>query len=345
MFRLAPPRARRGGLLRAVTALTTPLLPEDYLGLVDPLWSVTELRGRVVAVQRETARATTLTIRPGRMWTGHRAGQYARIGVDIDGVRHWRTYSISSAEGEREIRITVQAHPGGVVSGHLAHRTTVGTIVRLESAMGEFVLPSPVPAKLLMITAGSGITPVMGMLRTLAHRGERPDVVVVHSARTPEDVIFGRELRAMPGITFVEHHTGVHGRLDLAGLHDVDDRAVFVCGPDGLLDAAQERFGERVVLERFTPPSRSAGGEGGSVAIGGTTVEVDGASSLLEAGEAAGLLMPSGCRMGICHGCLLPLRDGQVRDLRTGELHGEPGDLVQTCINGASGSAAIDLTS
>ncbi len=347
MFRIAPPRRRTSRVLRAATALTTPLLPEDFLGLVDPLWSVTELRGRVVDVQRETARAATLTIRPGRCWTGHTAGQYVRIGVDIDGVRHWRTYSLCSTENDRELRITVQEHEGGVVSGHLVHRTSVGTIVRLESAMGEFVLPSPAPRKLLMLTAGSGITPVMGILRTLAERGPLPDVVVVHSARTADDVIFGDELRRMPGLTLIEHHTSDKGRLDLADLpvYDTGERVILACGPDGLLDAARERFGDRVLVERFTPPTRSAGGAGGTAVIGSTTVEVDGGTSLLEAGEAAGALMPSGCRMGICHSCVLPLRDGQVRDMRTGAVFGEPGDLVQTCINTASGPVRIDTTS
>ena len=322
-----------------LSALTTPLLPEDYLGLVNPLWSRTELRGRVVAVRRETARATTLTIRPGRRWAGHRAGQYVRVGVDVDGVRHWRAYSLTSAEGSPTLAITVQAQPGGTVSGQLAHRTPVGAIVHLEPAAGEFVL---VPAaKLLMITAGSGITPVMGMLRTL---GPRHDVAIVHSAPTASDVIFRDELRAWPG--FVERHTASQGRFDPTELDalvpDHRERAIFACGPDGLLAAVTE-FRPDVALERFTPPTRSAGGSGGTVSYGHTTVDVDGGASLLEAGEDAGVLMPSGCRMGICFGCVLPLRDGQVRDLRTGEIHGEPGDLVQTCISGASGPAQLEI--
>ncbi|MHA6784366.1 ferredoxin reductase [Pseudonocardia saturnea] len=332
-------------MFKALVALTTPLLPEDYLSLIDPLWSTTELRGRVVGVRRETARATTLTIRPGRAWTGHRAGQYVRIGVDIDGVRHWRTYSLSGPEGDANITITVQALPDGRVSRHLVDATPVGSIVRLEPATGDFVLPSPVPAKLLMVTAGSGITPVMAMLRTL---GAHPDMVVLHSAPTAADVIFADELRARPGVTV--RHTTDHGRLDLAELDalcpDWRDREAYVCGPAGLLDAAEEHWGEsrsRLHLERFTPPVRSAGGEGGTVHFGDRQVDVDGGVSLLEAGEDAGVLMPSGCRMGICFSCILPLRDGQVRDLRTGEVHGEPGDKVQTCISGATGTARLDI--
>ncbi|QJY50104.1 ferredoxin reductase [Pseudonocardia broussonetiae] len=333
-------------MFKALVALTTPLLPEDYLSLVDPLWSTTELRGRVVGVRRETERATSLRIKPGRAWAGHRAGQYVRIGVDIDGVRHWRTYSLSGAESDEHLTITVQALADGLVSRHLVDATPVGSIVRLEQATGDFVLPSPVPAKLLMITAGSGITPVMGMLRTL---DGHPDAVVLHSAPTAADVLFDDELRALPGVTV--RATRDEGRLDLADLDDLcpdwRDREAFVCGPTGLLDAAEEHWGEarsRLHLERFTPPARSTGGEGGTVTYGDTTVEVDGGASLLEAGEDAGVLLPSGCRMGICFSCVLPLRDGQVRDLRTGEVHGEPGDLVQTCITGATGTARLDLT-
>lgn len=332
-------------MFKALAALTTPLLPEDYLSLVDPLWSTTELRGRVVGVRRETERATTLVIRPGRGWAGHRAGQYVRIGVDVDGVRHWRTYSLSGPEGDGDLTITVQALPDGLVSRHLVDATPVGTVVRLEQAAGDFVLGSPAPAKLLMITAGSGITPVMSMLRTL---GAHPDAVVLHSAPAADEVIFADELRARPGV--VVRHTAEQGRLDLAELDalcpDWRDREAYVCGPAGLLDAATEHWAghlERLHVERFTPPVRSAGGTGGTVSFGDSSVEVDPGASLLEAGEDAGVLLPSGCRMGICFSCVLPLRDGQVRDLRTGEIHGEPGDLVQTCITGATGTARLDV--
>ncbi len=238
----------------------------------------------------------------------------------------------------------MQALPDGLVSRHLVDATPVGSIVRLVQATGDFVLPSPVPARLLMITAGSGITPVMSMLRTL---GAHPDLVVLHSAPTAADVIFDDELRARPGVTV--RYTTEHGRLDLAELDtlcpDWRDREAFVCGPAGLLDAAEEHWGDtrsRLHLERFTPPARSAGGEGGTVSFGDTTVEVDGGASLLEAGEDAGVLLPSGCRMGICFSCILPLRDGQVRDLRTGEIHGGP--MVQTCISGATGTARLDIS-
>ncbi|OLL73284.1 Flavodoxin reductase (ferredoxin-NADPH reductase) family 1 [Pseudonocardia sp. Ae168_Ps1] len=177
-----------------------------------------------------------------------------------------------------------------------------------------------------------------------------PDVVLVHSARSPEDTIFGAELAALAArhrsLRVVLRHSGVTGRLDPgtvdAAVPDRAARTVYACGPAGLLDAVEEAW-DGVRAERFTPPARAAEGTGGTVDLGGADVEVEPGQSLLEAGEAAGRLMPSGCRMGICFGCVLPLREGRVRDLRTGEAHGEPGDLVQTCINSACGPARIDL--
>ncbi|WP_328981195.1 hypothetical protein OG258_02420 [Streptomyces mirabilis] len=84
-----------------MSPLATPLVPDDYLGLIDPLLSARHPAGRVVAVRPECAGAATLEIRPGSGWAGHRAGQYLPVGVEIDGVRHWRTYSITSPPRHR----------------------------------------------------------------------------------------------------------------------------------------------------------------------------------------------------------------------------------------------------
>src|SRR3954463_7627327 len=198
---VAPPSrprlALRDRVLRLAELVTTPLLPADYLDLIDPLRSGADLRGRIEAVLPETRDAATLVIRPGRGWRRHTPGQYVRLGVDVDGVRQWRAYSVTSDLTRTDgcISVTVKAIPGGRVSNHLVRRTTPGTIVQLDQATGEFVLPEQRPAKALFVTAGSGITPVMGMLRNRAHGGDGPgmDIVVVHSAPTADDVIFAGE--------------------------------------------------------------------------------------------------------------------------------------------------------
>src|SRR3954468_4003115 len=186
----------RDRVLKVAELVTTPLLPSDYLDLIDPLRSGAALRGRIEAVRPETRDAATIVIRPGRDWLPHTPGQYVRIGIDVDGVRQWRAYSITSVLGRADgcFTITVKAIPEGKVSNHLVHRARPGTIVQLDQATGDFVLPAQRPAKALFVTAGSGITPVMGMLRT---HPERTDVVLVHSAPTADDVVFGADLRDM----------------------------------------------------------------------------------------------------------------------------------------------------
>ena len=352
-----PRPALRDRVLKLAELVTTPLLPTDYLDLIDPLRSGAELRGRIEAVLPETRDAATIVIRPGRGWTGHTPGQYIRIGIDVDGVRQWRAYSLTSDLTRTDgcIAITVKAIPGGKVSNHLVHRTSPGTIVQLDQAAGEFVLPAERPAKALFITAGSGITPVMGMLR---NHPELTDVVLVHSAPTADDVVFGEDLRDMADegrIRLIERHTDVDGMLDAADIAalvpDLAERATWACGPVGMLEALEAHWetaglAEGLYTERFRPTVLVTG-EGGTVSFAksGTTLEADGATPILDAAEDAGLLMPSGCRMGICYGCVLPLREGAVRDLRNGEITtAAPGDgvLIQTCVSAAAGACDID---
>ena len=354
-----PTTALVRAIRRLAECVATPLLPADYLDLVAPLRAKAQLRGRVVSVTPETRHAATVEIRPGRSWKGHRPGQYIRIGVDVDGVRHWRAYSLTSLNDSTDglLSITVKAIPNGKVSNHIVRLLTPGTLIQLDQAAGDFVLPRPLPSRTLFVTAGSGVTPVMALLRN--HLNGLPDVVVVHSAPTRGDVIFGDQLRqwASSGrLRLVERYTETEGILVPAYLDELvpdwRDRETWVCGPIGLLDAmdchwAEAGLADRLHTERF----RSAlitEGEGGTVTFArqGTVVEADGATPILDAGEDAGVLMPSGCRMGICFGCVVPLKQGVVRDLRDGQLTiAAEGDSIhiQTCVSAVAGRCEIDL--
>jgi len=170
--------------------------------------------------------------------------------------------------------------------------------------------------------------------------------------------VFGADLREMAAegrITLIEQHTDSAGMLDARSIADLvpdlHERSTWACGPVGMLEALEEHWAaaglaDRLYTERFRP-TVVVTGEGGTVSFtkNGTTLEADGATPILDAAEEAGVLMPSGCRMGICYGCVLPLREGAVRDLRNGELTvAAPGDgvLIQTCVSAAAGACTVD---
>jgi ferredoxin-NADP reductase len=357
--------------------MTTPLLPDDYLRLINPLWTARELRGKLVEVVPETDDAATLTIKPGWGFDfDYQPGQYVGIAVNVDGRWHWRSYSLSSpaapqragrrqedtdagatsAAGKDLITITVKAMPEGFLSSHLVRGLTPGTIVRLALPQGEFVLPDPPPPKVLFWTGGSGVTPVMSILRTLHRRATMPDVVHVHSAPTRAQAIFAGELRALaeshPKLRLVENDDDVDGIFDVGRLDTVfpdwRERQAWVCGPAPMLKAAEKhweaaRLDDRLHIERFSA-NLSTSAEGGQVTFAGSgkQAELDGATTILEAGEAEGVTMPFGCRMGICHTCVLPLSAGRIKDLRNGNEYEAPCN-VQTCIAAAAGDCTLDI--
>ncbi|MET0284284.1 MAG: ferredoxin reductase [Polyangiales bacterium] len=342
-------------------ALAWPLRASHYLELVNPLWSTHALQARVEKVWDETADARTLTLRPGRNWRSHRAGQHIRVGVPIAGKQFTRTYSISSAPGEELITITVKAI--GRMSQHLVRSIQPGDYLPIGIPQGDFVLPDATPVQPLFISAGSGITPIMSMLRHLITQDRLPHVTHVHYAPHAHDVIFGKELRELakkhPRYTLQLRFTrdgGEQNHFSAAQLEqlcpDWRNRETYACGPQGLLDDLEKHFAaqglvKRLHSERFlakvaAPPSEVTTG---TVTFARSNVKAtsDGRTNLLRIAEDAGLNPPHGCRMGICHGCDATLKAGCVRDLRTNTLLDEPGQTVQICICAAAGDAELEL--
>jgi ferredoxin-NADP reductase len=368
------PRSRLAplpSLGRLADAFAWPLRSADYLALVAPRWGGAGALARIVDLREETPRARTLTLRPARRWPAHRAGQHVQLGVAIDGRRHVRTYSLSSAPerfaADGCVTVTVTAVEGGRVSAHLVRDARAGDRLWLGPPQGEFVLRAAGGVRPLFVTAGSGITPVMSMLRSLAAAGALPDVAHLHYARTPGDVIFGAELAALAGAhpRYRLHvlHTRVSGAPGdgpatfgpaalAAHCPDWREREAFVCGPLPLLVAAEAHWSAaglapRLHVERFHASLAPAlpGAAGGRVrfARSGVEVEAGGGTSLLRVAQEAGLRPPHGCRMGICHSCSTTLRAGRVRDLRDHAVIDEPGAKVQLCVCAASGNVELEL--
>jgi ferredoxin-NADP reductase len=370
----APTRARSAlrrsvgrALVTGLDALTTPHGIGRYAELVDPTWTRTEARGRVLAVRRQTPGTVTLTVRPNGRWRGFSAGQYLRVGVELDGVRHIRCYSpAGSAHRPGEVELTVKRQEGGRVSSYLYDQAAAGLVLDLSDPDGSFVLPAARPSRLLLVSGGSGITPVMSILRTLCDEDYRGETVFLHYAFTAADVPYAAELEEIaarhPNVRVVRALTDADDG-DLAGFFGPAHLATvapwyaeaetYVCGPAGLMDAVAalweaEGLTERLHIERFLPAvvpvSSPDGGSAGTVtfARSGRSAPDDG-RSLLEQAEAAGLQPEFGCRMGICHSCTRRKISGPVRNLVTGEVCTDPDADVQICVSVPAGDVDLDL--
>jgi len=330
---------------------------EFWLGEINASWSVRQLRARVLRVVQETHDVKTFVLRANHLWRRHRPGQFVPVEVEINGARTRRCYSISSAPGGRIFAITVKRT--GRVSTYLHDHVRPGDVLHLGQPAGSFVLPTPAPSKTLLVSGGSGITPLMSMLRDLANRGALSDVVFMHAARSEADVIFGAELLAL-----AKRHAGLrlmfhYGPLDQATLTqsvpDFADRETFLCGPQGMMDSLAplwKGIEHRLMTERFSAaPLAASTNETNetnekvrlTLATSEKSFETNGAGTLLEQLERAGETPKYGCRMGICNTCLCRKKAGVVEDLRTGALSAEPDQDIRLCVSAARSDLTLAL--
>lgn len=360
---------RLGKLLRSrvIDLATTPHGVDHYLSLVNPLWSLGSHRALLVDRSRETRDVTTLVFDPGPDWGPHEAGQHVRIQVDVDGRRRTRYFTISSSprRGDGLITLTVKAGDDAFVSRFLQTHARPGLVVDLSDPRGEFVLPDPLPDHLLLVSGGSGITPVMAMLRTLIADGYGGRITFLHYARTSADRIFGDELDELDAahdqLTLVTVYSDedagpdtLCGYLERGHLDEVApdwrDAPAYVCGPPPMLDAAEALWEEagaldRFHIERFTiaVPSADDDAEGCvELARSGVELDNDGRPLLVQA-EDAGLEPDFGCRMGICKTCTTRKVTGVTQNLTTGEVSSDDDEDIQICVAVALGDVELDL--
>ena len=334
---------------------------EDALGALHPLLSLTQVRARVVKVVDETATAKTFVLQPNALWEGARSGQFVRVSVEINGRMVDRAYSLCSRPGARRLAITVKRQEGGLVSKHLHDAVKVGDVLTISQAHGDFVLPAELPAKMLLLSAGSGITPVMAMLRDLYARNYQGDVVFLHVCRTPEDLIFSASLQAIAAeyaeLGLMVHFDESEGRftphtLALA-VPDLAERSTWMCGPAGWMDAihtywqdealAPPLYSERFAGAPLLPTTAPGTPVDVSFAASGATFTTQGTEPLLVQAERAGLSPKHGCRIGICRSCQCVKSHGTVENLQTGEVSSAPNELIRLCISMARTDVTLDL--
>lgn len=349
---------------RLLEALAHPHGVDRYVELVRPLMLKRDVRAEVTAVRHQTPRSVTLALRANDNWRGLRAGQFVGVSVAIDGTWHTRPYSPAGSEHAscNELELTVSTHPEGTVSRHLREHARPGMIIGLTQAQGEFVLPDPRPERVLLISGGSGITPVMAMLRTLCDEGFDGEIGFLNYARSRELALYGdalgrlagrnEGLRVRRGLT--RGRGQISGRFSREHLRAVIDEhasaATFVCGPPALIESVRavwSRDGlEEPTVESFTPPAPRLQPQEAEGVVrferSGREVANSGLP-LLEQAEDIGLAPEHGCRMGICNTCSARKRAGTVRNIVTGSVSGPGEELIRICVSAPVGDVALDL--
>ncbi|MCG6118767.1 MAG: iron-sulfur cluster-binding domain-containing protein [Aquimonas sp.] len=373
-------------------------------------WSAQRILARVIEQRSASARATTLLLRPNRHWPGARAGQHLDVTVEIAGVRHRRSYSLSAPpRADGCIEITVAEVEGGLVSTRLARGLRVGDVIELGAPYGGLLLPqvdtghadtaihaaSPVgraggtgqrgpalaaatlpgslapheatglnPARanapVLLLAAGSGITPLRALLLEALARGDTRPITLAYWAQTAAEHCFREELHELAA-----QHPNLHvellatrdplnpvGRIDADRLRslapDLAAHAVLACGPEGFIELARALCAQACSFqaEGFSPPTAAAGHAPTvrvQLARSGLELELPTDRPLLQALEDAGQQPAFGCRRGICNTCSCDRLAGASRDLQSGQTTDAPSTPIRLCVHSAAQGLVLDL--
>ncbi|MGC8121396.1 ferredoxin reductase [Marinobacter sp. VGCF2001] len=335
--------------------------------VINPMWVQAYTPAQVERVLTETHDTKTLVVRPASRWGGFRAGQHVNLRVEIDGVRRQRTFSLSSSperwENRGQITLTIKRQNGGLVTNWLHDHLEEGAVLGLTDAFGDFLVPTTAKP-VLFIAGGSGITPILSQLESMAAQNYRAPVTLLYFVRTQDDVIAGEKLRALAEqltaltVRVVATHEHDQPRYlndaDLDAITGLADREVYLCGPVGLMNLARALLSRRGIGDEqthrtfFAPPANASarpGALGGEVRFSRSDLSVDssGDATLLDIAEAAGLAPPYGCRMGICHQCSCRKTSGTVVNRLTGKASSPGDESIQLCISVPHGPVTLEV--
>lgn len=356
-------RVPTSSLSHRLQPLVSPAVFDFWAARVNPAWSWDRPMARVVSRRIESRDAVTLVLKPNRHFGGFRAGQHVNVTAEVDGARITRSYSPSAEPRvDGRVEITVRHVEGGKLSTQLCLHTKLGDVVELGPAFGEMTWPANVAGRWLFLAAGSGITPLMSLIRSAPSDA---DIDLVYWARRRSELCFADELR-----TLATRHRNLrchfvltreaqlepgepHRRPDAELLQTlVPDLAAcrsYSCGPSGFVASTRALLEHRVAhfqAEAFTPAAPSSTVRG-SVRVelvrSARTLELPAGESLLSALEAQGLRPPHGCRMGLCNTCACEKLSGTTQHLLSGDSDAEPASALRLCVNRAVTDLRLDL--
>ncbi|QCF26878.1 ferredoxin reductase [Hydrocarboniclastica marina] len=339
---------------------------DPLLESINPMWVRGQVRAQVVKVRSETPDTRTFTLRPSKRWKGFEAGQHASVTAEIKGVRQTRTFSLSSGperfKRDGLITFTIKRIEDGRVTPWLHEQLKPGDVVGLSEAFGEFTLPRD-KTPLFYLAGGSGITPILSHLESLAASNDTREIGFVYMVRDREHLIAANRIESLQSrlsglkvhIIYTNHREKTPA-LAAADVRKVAESLAqvegYLCGPIGLLDYVRpvlDKLGARpdhFHQALFTPPVVQVedGGAGSLVRAGtGEVMEGDGKSTLLEIAEQGGLKPTHGCRQGVCRQCSCKKTSGVVMNRLNGQLSGPGEETIQPCISLPQGAVTLEL--
>lgn len=316
---------------------------------VNATWSLTEVRARVLRTVQECRDVVSLYLKPNRLFKGFTPGQHLALTLPCNGVLQSRSFSLSQApDAGGVLRLTIKLKADGVLSQAVA-KLKRGAVVRLSQASGDFTHARP-ERGVLLLSAGSGITPLVAMLQYWAKLDTRPDVLMIHSCRDDADWILRDDLRTLvhqwPQLKIRPVFTAADGRLDAERLQalapDFALRDTLLCGPQDFMEWIAAFYREhglsrQLKQEHFQARRTEIRPDAARYQVfsadGRTAFDARNGQTLLEAAEAGGLQPVHGCRRGICKTCTCRKLGGTVHNQLTDTLSGNGDEWIQLCVS------------
>ena len=328
-----------------------------WLQKVNSLWSVNQSLGKIVAKQTNGTDTVSLTIKTNNKFQKAQAGQHHPVIIKSNGRLFERTYSLTQVD-DQHVLLTAKKVQGGIVSTWLTEQAKVGDVIEFGQPYGEMTV-SEQTHSLLLVAAGSGITPMYSLLCQLLEKNKtNTSIQLMYWVKQEADVAFKNELQLFaqqyPNFKLQIFCTQSHqanlriGRHNLDQIENLSNSTVYVCGPSGFVNTAEQLFSNARVLKTeafsLTPIiSDDVGTIQVTLSKSQKTVSIPKGQSILVGLEQQNIQPIHGCRMGICNKCACNKSQGSTKNQVTGAENSEPGNLLKICVNSAQTDLTIDL--
>lgn len=329
-----------------------------WLQKINPLWSMNQPLAKIVKKQIVARDTVSLILQCNRHVQRGVAGQHHPVMVETAGRHYERTYSLMQVDADH-LCLTVKKVDQGLVSSWLVDQSQTGDILRLGQPYGEMQQYIQTP-KLLLLAAGSGITPMLSLIEALCQSQQLKTLPVqlMYWVKTHQDAAYAEYLKEVAenfaNFTYQVFYTQEQdqrlNQTHVDQLKSLHETTVYACGPSGFAAMAESLFNhaaaiqtEAFSLSQFDVDASKTGFINVRLTQSNKTVAIPKGQSILSSLEHQGIKPNHGCRMGICNKCACTKAQGSTKNLLNGSANHEPAQLLKICVNSAQSDLVIDL--